>query len=68
MSERAKLAGMICADCARSEGGVWPEGHLATSHDGACMMCNRIMSICSWTDWDYPNKKSLNKRAQAREF
>lgn len=41
----------ICRQCAEDHGGVWPEGHSATCHEGPCQVCGETRSLCAPQDW-----------------
>ena len=43
--------GAICDDCARGNGAIWPEGHLATFWPGTCSVCGEEKSCCAVSDW-----------------
>ncbi len=51
------LRGSICKECATNHGGKWPDGHLATWHEGECDQCGRQEGVCCVTDWDFPGVK-----------
>ena len=44
----------ICGDCAGRLGGVWPKGHVASSHEGMCSTCLLPAGVCAVDDWDWP--------------
>jgi len=44
----------ICDDCARSHGGRWPEGHVATFHEDTCGWCGESKDVTQPRDWGYP--------------
>jgi hypothetical protein len=47
--------GYICSECARKNGAVWPEGHVATFHEGKCYTCKQQKVLCAVSDWSWPN-------------
>lgn len=44
----------ICAQCAGSNGGKMPEGHLATFHNDFCSWCGEFKPVTEPRDWGYP--------------
>lgn len=44
----------ICAQCAGSNGGKMPEGHLATFHNDFCSWCGEFKPVTEPHDWEYP--------------
>ena len=52
----------ICADCATQAGGLWPDGHVATFHEGACGMCGCKTGLACVGDWNWPDKKARGMR------
>lgn len=44
----------ICLECARSNGAVWPKGHVATFWAGKCDLCGKETSLCDVSDWNWP--------------
>lgn len=46
----------ICNECADEWGGIWPEGHCASFHDGACGRCGKNKSLANVGDWNWPDK------------
>ena len=44
----------ICTQCAESNGGRMPDGHLATWHNGICGWCNEEKSVTQPRDFGYP--------------
>ncbi len=54
-------AGSICGQCADKNGGVWPEGHVATFWGGECSFCHTEGMLCCVTDWDFPKKGVVRK-------
>jgi hypothetical protein len=44
----------VCDTCARANGGVWPEGHLATWGVDRCHACGQETAICGVNDWSWP--------------
>lgn len=48
----------ICFDCAREQGGKWPDGHCATTYTGKCNVCGREKAVCSYNDWIWPGNKT----------
>jgi hypothetical protein len=57
--------GSICGDCAKANGAVWPNGHVATWSEGICSVCKQTVVTCAISDWDWPDVKG--KKA-SREF
>jgi hypothetical protein len=57
--------GSICGDCAKANGAVWPDGHVATWSEGTCSVCKQTVATCAVSDWDWPDVKG--KKA-SREF
>jgi hypothetical protein len=47
----AKRVYFVCEACAKANGGVWPEGHLATWCHDTCDACGRIDGVCGVSDW-----------------
>lgn len=52
----------ICGKCAEENGGVWPNGHVATFHVGECGKCHKEKSIASVGDWNWPDGKARGGR------
>lgn len=57
----------ICDECARSKGGKWPKGHVATATSGMCMYCrgeNQRLSntIIPYVDYDWPGLDTSSGR------
>ena len=52
----------ICADCALRKGCTYPEGHLATAHEGECDCCGKIKTLLNVGDWDWPDGKARGMR------
>lgn len=48
---------IICFDCAKENGAIWPEGHAATVWIGACGACGKTVAVCDVADWDWPRGK-----------
>ena len=48
--------GYICRRCAQYYGGVWPDGHVATSHTGKCDACGQESFLANVGDWNWPDK------------
>lgn len=46
----------ICRECADDCGGVWPEGHAATFHQGECGVCGKEKALCNVGDYNWPDK------------
>lgn len=46
----------ICAQCAGSNGGKMPDGHLATFHNDFCSWCGEFKPVTEPRDWGYPNR------------
>lgn len=44
----------ICDECAKANGGCWPEGHVATFHNGICSWCRQEKGVTAPNDWGYP--------------
>jgi len=45
----------ICNKCAVVKfGGVWPRGHVATSHMDECPYCHITCGLVSINDYNYP--------------
>lgn len=47
----------ICDECAKSNGGKWPEGHLSTFHRAKCGWCDCICDVANPRNWGYPTYK-----------
>ena len=54
--------GYICGNCARVLGGKWPKGHVATFHEGKCLICRDTKALASVGDWNWPDKKHRGMR------
>jgi len=52
----------ICIECARKNGGVWPEGHVATFHTATCDCCDEEKGLASVGDWNWPDGKKRGMR------
>lgn len=52
-----KQPNYICSDCAEAKNGKWPEGHLATWHEGDCDICGEKKGLASVRDWIFPGDK-----------
>jgi len=53
LADEREEAGYICNDCADKRGGKWPEGHVATFHDGTCGFCGQRAGLCAVDDYDW---------------
>jgi len=49
--------GTICWDCAKVNGAVWPDGHVATIWTGDCDVCGNTVAVCDVSDWNWPKGK-----------
>jgi len=54
----AQEAEYLCRECARSLGGVWPDGHRVTSHLATCPFCHSYRPLVYWGDWNWPAMKT----------
>jgi hypothetical protein len=54
VADMVKEVGYICNECAKRRKGVWPEGHVATVHPGACPDCGEYVGLASVGDYDWP--------------
>ena len=52
----------LCAKCAESLGGTWPDCHCATFHTGQCDVCNERKSLANVGDWNWPDRKFRGMR------
>ena len=43
--------GYLCKTCAVALGGEWPEGHVATCHQGTCTVCKHQRGLAAPSDW-----------------
>ena len=59
--------GLICASCARKNGGHWPDGHLASVGPGVCGWCGEIGIVTEPRDWCYPRFKMKKGGADERD-
>lgn len=46
----------ICGECARNARAQWPQGHVATFHEGECRECGKVTAVCATSDWDWSGK------------
>lgn len=46
----------ICEECAIKRGATWPEGHIATFHNGKCDLCEREMAVTTPSDFKWGRK------------
>lgn len=54
-AERLRLPDSICEECAKSHGGKWPDGHVATFSYRTCSFCGeQDVACCCVTDWNFP--------------
>jgi len=67
-AEDAKDACYICGDCAEAAGGAWPEGHVATWHEGTCGMCHQPKMLTAFDDWTWPGTELDEEASFTREF
>lgn len=44
----------ICYECAYSNGGRFPENHVATFHEGKCGWCGRNKVVTEPRDYGFP--------------
>lgn len=51
-----------CDDCIKAEGGVAPEGHLSSAHEGECRQCGKSTSLTPLTDWNWPGRAGRRMR------
>ncbi len=47
----------ICVECAVSNGGKWPLGHVAICHSGICGWCDKNRSVTQAKEYGYPHYK-----------
>jgi len=52
----------ICAECAESRGGEWPEEHVATMHTSFCDICHKMKVLANVGDWNWPDGKCRGMR------
>ena len=52
----------ICSKCAENNGGVWPDGHIATCHSGVCDICGEKKSLANVGDWNWSDGKHRGMR------
>lgn len=45
----------ICSYCAKSNGAIWEDDHIGSFYQGMCDECLEIKSVCSYSDWRWPN-------------
>jgi hypothetical protein len=57
----------LCSDCAKLNGAVWPEGHVATFHEGDCHFCKEKRAICCESDWNWPDRKRDRQDTSQKE-
>lgn len=62
-----KYVSSICRTCAKNNGGVWPNGHLATWSFDTCDNCGKVATICSVSDWNWPKGKPKNWQGNGRD-
>ncbi len=62
-----KCVDYVCNECADAHGGVWPDGHVATFHQGECDQCGLRRALCSVDDYDWPNNKPRGWRGGGRD-
>ena len=55
-------ASYVCTSCAETHGGTWPEGHVATWHEGECQVCGCNKSVANVGDWNWPDGKARGMR------
>lgn len=53
--------GYICSTCAKKNGGKWPEGRIATFHNGTCGWCKEKAGVCGARNWGYPKYEGINE-------
>lgn len=58
----------LCSDCAEDLGGTWPDGHLATMHEGYCDVCGEKSALSHMTDWEWPGVVAPYCDATGREL
>lgn len=44
---------VICAECAKAAGAVWPEGHIATFYRATCGICGKMEHVTESRDWGH---------------
>ena len=54
VGDMVREMGYMCGACAKDAGGLWPEGHAATMHEGWCPVCGYRACLASVDDWDWP--------------
>lgn len=52
----------VCTPCAEKAGGIWPNGHVGTFHNGICHVCGELKAVTEPRDFGYPKLK-VNKNA-----
>lgn len=52
----------LCAFCAVALGGQWPEGHVATWHNGMCSNCGEEKALAHHDDWAWPDQAEYPER------
>jgi hypothetical protein len=52
---------VVCNDCAKAAGKVWPEGHIATFYPAVCGICGEKKTCTEPRDWDHFTKEELEK-------
>jgi len=62
MKDKLKNVHYLCFQCARKLGGTWPDGHVATQHEGACNVCGELLGLCNVGDYDWPDGKARGMR------
>jgi rubrerythrin len=43
----------ICADCAKENGGTFPEGHVCTVSHDKCPVCQKETTVIPYVDFDW---------------
>lgn len=51
---RTYMGAPICHECAISNGGVWPEDHIATCWVGRCDVCETEQNCSAVSDYRWP--------------
>lgn len=54
MAKMIRVDGSICPECAKEQGGVWPDGHVATFSHGTCSVCEQEKTTCAVSDYSWP--------------
>jgi hypothetical protein len=49
----------LCHQCASDIGWSWPDGHVATQHEGVCDVCGKKRGLTCQNDWLKRGQKKL---------